>query len=120
MDEYGDEFESLDDLREAVGASGGVLTLAAWQIRDAYGAERLGSQVRTNISRELRGRGLGHFPDELPDRQNQMVRVFLITSPAGAIIEAALTPGDAYDVKLREAGSGADEVLDKIRGLVCP
>lgn len=117
---YEYEFENLDELRAAVEAGNGVLTLPAWQIRNAYGAERLGAQVRTNISRELRGRGLGHFPEDLPDRQHQPVRVFQIASPAGAIIEAALTPGDAYDVKLRDAGSGAAELLDKVRALVCP
>lgn len=115
-----EEYDDLEELVTAVEANNGVLTVQAWQVRDAYGAERLGSQVRTNISRELRGRGLGHYPKQLPDRQREEVRLYQVASPAGAIIEAAMTPGTAADVKLRDAaGTGAEAILDKVRELVC-
>lgn len=115
-----EEFESLDDLQEAVEANGGVLTVPAWKVRDAYGAERLGAQVRANITRELQGRGLGHYPTEIPDRQRREVRIYKIASPAGAVIDAVLRPGEPGDRLLREsAGSEAESILSKVRELVC-
>ncbi len=115
-----ESYLNIDELVAAVADSRGVLTVEASKIRDAYGAERLGSQVRANISRELRGRGLGHFPVELPDRQNEDVRLYQVNSEVGALIEAALTPGQAYDQKLRNAGGArAELILDKVRELVC-
>jgi hypothetical protein len=113
-------YEDLDELHDAVEANGGVMTVPAWVVRDAYGAERLARHVRANITRELKGRGLGHYPVEIPDRQRHELRIYKFASPAGALIEAVLSPGEAGDRLLRESvGSGAEATLTKIRELVC-
>ena len=119
-DEEWSEYQDLDALEADLSESGGVLTLPAWIIRDAYGAERLGTQVRANITAKLRGRGIGHTPPEFPDRQWTSVRLYKIGSPAGTVIEAALNPGEDGDQVLRDsAGGEAELILSKVRELVC-
>ena len=90
-----EEFDDLDALRDAVEGNHGVLTLQAWQIRNAYGAERLGTQVRTNIDLTLVARAQGTIRRSCLIVSIKRSAVFQIASPAGAIIEVASTPGDA-------------------------
>ena len=114
------QYQDLEALEDDLNDNGGVLTLPAWVIRDAYGAERLGSQVRANITAKLRGRGIGHTPAEFPDRQWTSVRLYKIGSPAGTVIEAALNPGEETDQVLRDsAGGEAELILTRVRELVC-
>ncbi len=113
-------FANLDELAEELARNNGVLTVDAWQVRDAYGAERLGAQVRANITAALRGRGIGHYPEEFPDRQWTSVRLFKVDSPAGRLIDAVLHAGTGSDQTIREAGGGqATQMLSRIRELVC-
>lgn len=115
-----EEFSDLDELTEELVRNNGVLTVEAWQVRDAYGAERLGAQVRANITAALRGHGIGHYPEEFPDRQWTPVRLYKVDSPAGRLIDAVLHPGTGPDQTIREAGSGqASQILSRIRELVC-
>jgi hypothetical protein len=115
-----DEYQSLTEVKAAVDAQGGVLSMPAWVIRNAYGAERLGAIVRVNISKSLRGIGLGHVPIELPDRSDELVRVFKLGSPVADLIEAVLEPGTAGDDALLQASGGnAANLLAQIRELVC-
>jgi hypothetical protein len=114
------EFEDLDALIEELDRNAGVLTAAAWQVRDAYGADRLGAQVRANITMALRGRGVGHHPEAFPDRQYTLVRLYKLDSAAGRLVEAALTPGQGQDQTIREAGGDeAARLLSRVRELVC-
>lgn len=113
-------FADLDELAAELARNNGVLTVEAWQVRDAYGAERLGAQVRANITSALRGRGIGHYPEEFPDRQWSAVRLYKVDSPAGRLIDAVLHPGTGPDQTIREAGSGqAAQIVSRIRELVC-
>lgn len=115
-----ESFSNLDELADELDRNSGVLTVKAWQVRDAYGAERLGAQVRANITSALRGRGIGHYPHDFPDRQDTLVRLYKIDSPAGRLIEAVLNPGSVPDQKIREAVNGdASQILTRIRELVC-
>ena len=49
---------SLADVRTAVEGSNGVMSFRAGDLRDAFGAGRLSSGVRSAITRELLGLGL--------------------------------------------------------------
>src|SRR5262249_31162248 len=98
----------------------GVLSLRMGQLRDAYGAQRLGIQVRTNISEELGRRGIVHYPVELPESQNAWVRLFKLGTPIGDLGNTLATFGPADDEKLRLLGvTDSQSVLEKIRQLVC-
>src|SRR5262245_28479743 len=111
---------AMDDLKAEVEENGGVKSFAMWKVRDAYGAGRLGVHVRTNISKQLQGMGLGHFPENLPDSQDATVRVFKLGSPVADVIDAVLRPGTAGDEKLKDAAGGnAEDVLAQVRELVC-
>lgn len=86
---------------------------------NAFGAGRLSSGVRSAITRELLGLGLAHYPAELPDWQENPVRVFKLGSPIADLIDAVLEPGAAHDEELRAAVRGdSAEILKKIRELV--
>ena len=52
--------QSLEEMRDRVIQAGGVLTFNMHEVRDAYGAHRLGAQIVENISEKLRGLGIGH------------------------------------------------------------
>jgi hypothetical protein len=89
-------------------------------LRDPHGAGKLGSTVRANISKELRSRGMGHLPAELPQYQWDPARIYLMGSPAGDLIEAVNTISSERDALIRElVASDASEVLSKVRELVC-
>ena len=108
--------KNLDDLSDALQKNDGILTVTAEDLRNRYGADRLGVNVRAAISKELAGRGLAHYPTELPDRQGEQVRVYRQGSPVAEIIDAVLTVGAKADAKLRKAArADSEKVLAKIR-----
>lgn len=108
-------FESLDELQEQVKAAGGVLTVPLALLRNAYGAQRLGPQVRANMSAHLRSLGLGHTPSEIPDRQTKAIRIYELDSPVGHIIAAVSSPGPHEDeTLLMAAETDAMEILRSI------
>lgn len=110
-------FDSLEELNEIVGD--GLASVPMWEVRDAYGQERLGVHVRTGIHKALARLGLGHFPEQIPDRQGEMLRVYRLGSPTAALIEAVLAPGEEGDELIRDAvGGDAAATLTKIREMV--
>lgn len=113
----------MDALREAIEKSQGVLTIPMEDLRDAYGAERLGSNVRLSISKQLQSLGFGHYPQELPDRYWYPVRLYRLGTPIADLIDAVLNPNaadSAHDEELRRAVSGRPtEILRRIKELVC-
>ncbi|MBI3648450.1 MAG: hypothetical protein HY240_06870 [Actinobacteria bacterium] len=114
------KYATLDELREAVERNQGVLTEPMQEIRDAHGAGRLGIHVRTNISKALKGLGLSHYPEALPEYQHVPVRVYKQGSPVGDLIDAVLNPSPTHDDELRQAVSGGDaELLRQVRELIC-
>lgn len=113
-------FGSIDELNEAVASKEGVLTVSMESLRDAYGAGRLGVHVRSAIHYELLNRGLGHFPEDLPQYQEANVRIYKLGSGIAKHIEAVLNPSADSDEELRKAQGGkAEEILGKVRELVC-
>lgn len=112
-------FESLPAIRDAIDANGDVITVEMRSVRDAYGADRLGVNVRANISDKLRGLGVGHFPKDLPEYQHQYVRLYKLGSGIARLVDAVLDPSPDHDNELRAAVSGEDrEILSRIRELV--
>lgn len=111
---------SLEELREHVDNHDGVLTTTMGVLRDAYGKGRLGPHVRAGIHNALAGLGLGHFPSELPEYQNERVRLYRLGSPVGNLINAVLDLSEESDELLRgTAGSQDTEILRQIKELVC-
>jgi len=92
------------------------------QLRDAHGTLKLGVHVREEISKALAGIGLGHVPEELPNYQHELVRVYKKGTPVGDLIETVLKPGQQNDTKLtgQFAVGGVDyaAVVEKIRELI--
>lgn len=112
-------FRDLKELKHKVDEAGGVLTVSMEDLRDAYGADRLGVNVRTRLQEQLAKLGLAHRPKDLPAYQEQQVRIYVQDSQVGELIRAATTLGSAADRRLREAANNrAVEILDKIRGMV--
>jgi len=97
-----------------------LLTLTMQQVRDAWGYAKLGIHVRRQISNDLRGMGIGHYPVDLPEYQHQFVRLYKLGTSVARIHEAVLNPSVENDHELRQmAGGDARATLDKIKALVC-
>jgi hypothetical protein len=111
---------SYNDVKAAVEAAGGVLTLEMGVLREINGSGRLGPYVIDAISRELAGKGLGHEPSPLPQLQYEPVRLFQLGSPIAEIHSLVKDVNKDNDEKLREFGSGeAVKKLNAIRQIVC-
>jgi hypothetical protein len=108
-------------LRAELEDSGGLIAVPMERLRDELaGTKKLGVHVKLQITNKLDGMGIGYFPLELPDYQDQQVRLYSRGSPIAEIIEAVLHPSDEGDKCLREASTGeAQELLRQIRALVC-
>src|SRR6266478_2669026 len=110
---------TYQELKQMVDGQDGVSSVNMETLRDLHGAAKLGIHVRDNISKALAGNGLGHFPNPLPDRQHDLVRVYTLGSKVGDLINAALNVGSANDTTLRKATPNGDgKILDKIRELL--
>jgi len=89
-------------------------------LRDAHGAAKLGVHVRKSISDNLAAHGLGHLPAELPTYQHEEVRLYRLGTGIADTINAVLHPTEAGDQVLRQsAGSTAQDVLRRVREIVC-
>lgn len=113
---------SWDEIKASVEKSGNVQTLTMEVLRNAYGAAKLGVNVRAEISQALAGIGLGHVPVELPSYQHEQVRLYKRGTPVGQMIESVLTPGEQNDKSLSErfgtVGPDYAAIVQKVRELV--
>jgi hypothetical protein len=113
-------YQDFDELEEEVKNSGNVLSIQMSTLRNLQGAGRLGPYVVEQISRELAKRGLGHYPEDLPEQQWEWVRIFKLGSNVADLIRASMNIGEKEDEKLRElASDDATDTLNRIRQLVC-
>src|SRR5438477_12918899 len=116
------EMASWDEIKDRVEKNGNVLTVAMEALREALGVGKLGVHVRAEISRTLKGMGLGHIPQELPTYQHEQVRLYKRGTPVGELIETVLSPGELNDKKLTDRyGDQIPDyaaVVQKIRELV--
>ena len=114
------KFKDTAELRKLVETEDGLLACSMVELREMAGAGRLGVHVKAEISRQLSGAGLGHFPSELPQYQHEEVRVYRLGSPMEDIVKAVLNPSGVGDKKLRQSvNTGAQEILNQVRALVC-
>lgn len=113
---------SWDEVKKKVEGNGNILTLTMTELRDAAQRDKLGVNVRAEISKTLAGMGLGHIPQELPSYQDELVRLYKRGTPVGDLIEMVMCPGEQNDRKLKEnfPESAVDyaSIVEKIRGLV--
>lgn len=75
--------ENYQDLRKAVENHGGLFTVGMTVLKHIDGAGRLGPVVLATMSISLATHGMGHLPPELPNSQDEQVRLYLIDSPLG-------------------------------------
>lgn len=83
----------------------GVITVTVRELRDKItGYSRTGSNVWRDIERELNGSGIGVFGKSPvpPHSQSEKVRLYLIDSPVGRIIDAVQSPTRTGDQRLKE------------------
>jgi len=114
------EFSDLDEVRHFLDDEAeGVGTFEMWQLRDAMGYSKLGSNVVDEISEELNRRGIGHVPEDLGLSQYDKARLYLRSTPIGKFLDMAIAPSYEGDIKLRESETDASrEILDKIRRIL--
>lgn len=110
---------SLRPFDSKVQEAGGVKTFSVQEIRDAFGAGRLGKNVRDEISRTLSAFGLGHIPAEFPDRQHEQVRLYKKGTMVGDFISGVIEPSESGDEKIKSLVSNKDsETLHQIRQML--
>lgn len=113
------EYYEYDDFAGLIDDSEGVLLTTMEVLREAHGVAKLGVHIRAGIAGQLKSRGIGTLPEELPTYQHEEVRLFRLGSPVANVISAALHPSEAGDETLRQSGGNDAQVLRKIRELVC-
>lgn len=112
---------AFDTIRQEVEANQDIIILSMERLRNAIGARKLGTWVRKDIDKELRGRGLVYYPQELPVYQHELVKVYKQGSRVETIINAILSDAEESVDVLREAAGNEDSViLEQVRRLVCP
>lgn len=108
------------DLAAATVARGDVFNIDMMKLREIHGAGKLGVHVAQSISDELKRRGMGHEPEVLPLHQSERVRIYMLGSAVGKLIEATRTIDVASNKILREAANNeARGIVRQIRDLVC-
>jgi hypothetical protein len=111
--------QAFKDIRAEVERAGGVLSVLASTLRDAVDAERLGKDIRDQISSKLNEYGLGHYPPEIPNRQWEYVRLYALESDYDRLYAAVLRPGEHDDEELRQlVSSEPGKKLKQIRELL--
>ena len=110
----------MPSLVAKVNDNGGVVVLQMREIRDAYGAQKLGSQVVRDIEKAITAQGLAYYPTpSIPGNQNEWVTLYLPGSPAGKLINAVLSPSAESREIICDALSGADkDALREIKGII--
>lgn len=112
-------FKGFDEINVAVSQSGDVLTVTMSELRDANGSGRLGPYVVEAISKELAGKGLGHYPPELPQNQWEKARLYRLGSQIADLINMVTNVTEANDEKLREVTTDdAQKTLNEVRRIV--
>lgn len=116
-----DKYKDLDELREIVEQDEhkSVFHTHMLGLRDSVGAGKLGKYVRQKISDELKGRGLGHLPSDLPENQWDEVVIFKLGSKVAKVIDAVQKPNEHSAKVLRElVANTAKEKLDEIKAIL--
>ena len=82
------DVDTWSDLVKAIDEHDGVALVPMETLRRLDGAQRLGVHVLNSIGTRLGTLGLGHMPDDLPNRQDQEAILYRYGTPASEIISA--------------------------------
>lgn len=108
------------EFRAELKAREGVMSVEMEVLRQLEGYLRMGTVIGEQLSKKLQGLGIGHSGPELPRYSSDLVRLFILGSPAAELMGAVQNPGEQQDEVIRRAvASDSQEVLRKIKGLVC-
>jgi len=102
--------EKLDAIHKKVILNGGVLTVPMKDLKELHGAQRLKELVRESIAFHLNYKQIGFVGDELPNSENESVRLYLKGTPVARIIEAVELEGVRGDQQIRELADTASAV----------
>lgn len=72
------------------------------ELKEANGNRPLKPLVRKSISEALMRIGIGHIPKELPNNQDQLVRLYKLGTSVAELIESVVTPSEDNDRKVRD------------------
>ncbi len=108
------------ELLSAVEEMDGVHRVSMETLRRLEGRQRVGKHILSSIEGKLKTLGLGHLPQELPNRQQQTVLLYRVGTPASELVQAVqhgLTESpssEAFDI-LRRVNSlpDPDDVVSK-------
>lgn len=76
------------ELRSAVETNEGIAKIPMEKLRELEGRQRVGKHILSAIEDRLATMGLGHLPEELPNRQQQYVLLYSFGTPASEVIES--------------------------------
>lgn len=82
------EVSTWNELVEVIDAREGVVMIPMETLRRLEGAQRLGIHVLKSISSRLATLGVGHMPEDLPNRQDQEAILYRYGTPASEVISA--------------------------------
>lgn len=91
------QFIECMTIYDEVELSGGLKSMLLSEIVIRMGHQRLGSEIRKEIIRELEESGVGYYPIELPFRGNEEVRLWIEDGPYAELMNALLTVGRRSD-----------------------
>lgn len=80
--------ENWHELLTAVEGNQGVHRVTMATLRQLEGRQRVGKHILNAIEEKLSTLGLGHLPEELPNRQQQQVLLYRFGTPASELINA--------------------------------
>jgi hypothetical protein len=82
------EISDWHELLTAVESNEGVQRVTMETLRRLEGRQRVGKHILSSIEDKLQTLGLGHLPQELPNRQQQTVLLYRVGTPASALVQA--------------------------------
>lgn len=80
--------QSWADLLSQVETNSGVTKIPMATLRQLEGRQRVGKHILSAIQDKLDTLGLGHLPQDLPNRQQQSVMLYRYGTPAAEVIQA--------------------------------
>jgi hypothetical protein len=81
-------FTDWPELLSTVEANSGVIKVPMATLRQLEGRQRVGKHILSAIEEKLSTLGLGHLPEELPNRQQQNVVLYRSGTPVAELITA--------------------------------
>lgn len=83
-----DNIVNWPELLTAVESNNGITKVPMATLRQLEGRQRVGKHVLSAIDEKLSSLGLGHLPQELPNRHQHSVLLYRYGTPASEVIQA--------------------------------